>query len=115
MRKVYLVLTGLLLVSVVIQFYFAAFGVFDALRRRPGAAVSAALAVLGPVAWLLHGGEKDVSCFVGGGHDNSSRCCALTFHATAAVGSSHRVGDFSGGVSSPNSQRSQARANVQCR
>jgi hypothetical protein len=34
---------------------FAAFGVFDALRRRPGAAVSAALAVLGPVAWLLHG------------------------------------------------------------
>ena len=30
MRKVYLVLTGLLLVSVVIQFYFAAFGVFTA-------------------------------------------------------------------------------------
>jgi len=30
MRKVYLVLTGLLLLSVVIQFYFAAFGVFTA-------------------------------------------------------------------------------------
>jgi hypothetical protein len=30
MRKVYVVLTGLLVVSVVIQFYFAAFGVFTA-------------------------------------------------------------------------------------
>jgi hypothetical protein len=30
MRKVYAVLTGLLLLSVVIQFYFAAFGVFTA-------------------------------------------------------------------------------------
>ena len=30
MRKVYMVLTGLLLASVVIQFYFAAFGVFTA-------------------------------------------------------------------------------------
>src|SRR6476620_3523057 len=30
MRKVYMVFTGLLLVSVVIQFYFAAFGVFTA-------------------------------------------------------------------------------------
>ena len=33
MRKVYVTLTGLLVISVVIQFYFAAFGVFTAPRN----------------------------------------------------------------------------------